>query len=90
MLEVREHKRVLSGVRETKGRALGGHKEAVDELRRAWRRSRQPQPALHRVVLASERQEMRAGRRLHKTMLAQNRWLLALAERLQGRLKKAG
>lgn len=90
MLDVREHKRVLSGVRETKGRALGSHREAVDELRRAWRRARQPGPALHRVVLAGARREMRESRRMHKRMLAQNRWLLALAERMQGRLKKAG
>jgi len=27
---------------------------------------------------------------MHREMLAQNRWLLALAERLQERLKKAG
>lgn len=90
MWEVREHKRVLSGVRETKGKALGSHREALDELRRAWRRARERGPALHRAVLALERREMRESRRMHKTMLAQNRWLVVLAERLQGRLKKAG
>lgn len=44
---------------------------------------------LHRLELESERRELREARRLHKAMLAQNRWLLVLADRLQGRLKKA-
>ncbi len=90
MYDVHEHKRVLSVVRETQGKALGGHRQEIDDLRRAWRRARQAKPTLHRTVLAGERQKMREDARMHKTMLAQNRWILALAEKLQGRLKKAG
>lgn len=90
MLERREHKRVLSGLRETKGRQLEGHRAELDQERAAWRRAKDARPAMHRAVLAGERAELQRVRRLHRTMLAQNRWLLALAERVQQRLKKAG
>ena len=90
MLDVHEHRRVLSGVRETKGRQLSSHRHELDEERRAWRRAKDARPAMHRLVLEGERREMQRSRRIHKAMLAQNRWLLALADRLQGRLKKAG
>ena len=33
---------------------------------------------------------MRETRQLHRRMLAQNRWLVMLAERLQERVSKAG
>jgi len=87
--DVHEHRRVLSTVREGRGRALGSHREEIDAPRRAWRQARADRPGLHRVVLEGERREMHKTRRLHRTMLAQHRWLLALAERLQARLKKA-
>ena len=90
MLDVREHKRVLSGLRETKARQLGRHRAELEEEREAWRRAKEARPALHRTVLDGERAEMRRSRALHRTMLAQNRWLLTLADRLQERLRKAG
>lgn len=88
MLDVHEHKRVLSGLRETKGRQLDRHRAELELERRAWRQARSARPAMHRAVLESERAEMQRSRRMHRTMLAQNRWLLFLAERV-GRLKKA-
>jgi len=90
MLDRREHRRELSGVRETRGRALGSHRDELNEFRRARQRARDTRPVLHRTVLEGERREMRETRGMHRQMLAQNRWLLALAERLQERLKKAG
>jgi hypothetical protein len=90
MLERREHRRELSGVRERQGRALGSHRDELNEYRRAWQSARNARPGLHRTVLEGERREMRETRRLHREMLAQNKWILALAERLQERLKKAG
>ena len=90
MLDRREHRRELSGVREMQGRALSSHRDELNEFRRAWQRARDTRPGLHRTVLEAERREMRETRRMHREMLAQNRWLLALAERLQERLKKAG
>lgn len=90
MLDVHEHRRVLSGVRETKGRQLSSHRQELDEQRRAWRAAKDARPAVHRLVLEGERREMQRSRRMHRTMLAQNRWLLALADRLQDRMKKAG
>ena len=81
---------MLSGVRETKGRQLGSHRQELDEQRRAWRRAKDARPAVHRMVLEGERREMQRSRRIHRAMLAQNRWILALAGRLQDRLKKAG
>jgi hypothetical protein len=89
VLEVREHRKVLSRVRETTGRSLGGHRAELEQERAAWRRARQSRPAVHRLVLQDERAALQRFRRLHRVMLAQNRWLLALAERLQ-RLQKAG
>jgi len=89
LLEVREHRRVLSSLRETKGRALGVHRQEIDEVRRNWRRARGARPATHRTVLEEERAGMRRLAGQHRTMLAQNRWLLALADRLQERLGSA-
>lgn len=89
MLEVHEHKRVLSGLRETKGRQLEGHRAELDRERAAWRLAKAARPAMHRAVLEGERAEMQRTRRMHRAMLAQNRWLLVLAERVRG-LKKAG
>jgi thioesterase domain-containing protein len=90
MLERREHKRVLSGLRETRGRQLEGHRAELEQERAAWRRAREARPAMHRAVLDGARAELQRARRMHRTMLAQNRWLLVLAERVQQRLKKAG
>ena len=90
MLDRRAHRRELSGVRETQGRALSSHRDELNEIRRAWQHARDARPGLHRTVLEGERREMRETRRMHREMLAQNRWLLVLAERLQERLKKAG
>ncbi|MDQ7842402.1 MAG: hypothetical protein QN141_03600 [Armatimonadota bacterium] len=89
MLDVREHRQVLSALRETRGRALGDHRREIDEQRRNWRRARGARPAVHRVVLERERQEMQELRRQHRRSLAQNRWLVALADRLQERLRSA-
>jgi len=90
MLDRREHRRELFGVRETQGKALGSHRAELNESRRAWQRARDARFGLHRTALEGERRDLRETRRLHRQMLAQNRWLVALAERLQQRLKKAG
>src|SRR4030065_1784261 len=90
MLDRREHRRDRSGARETQGRALGSHRDELNEFRLAWQRTRDARPGLHRAVLEGERREMRETRRMPRQMRAQNRWLLVLAERLQERLKKAG
>src|SRR3972149_107059 len=45
MLDRREHRRELSGVRETQGRALGSHRDELNEFRRAWQRARDPPDA---------------------------------------------
>jgi hypothetical protein len=89
MLEVREHRRVLSGVREVRGRQLARHRAELQDERRAWRQARADRPAAHRAVLEGERRAMQRTRTLHRALLAQNRWLLVLADRLQDRLKTA-
>jgi len=85
MLDVREHRRVLLGIRETRGRALGSHRQEIGAARAAWRRAREARPAVHRAVLEGERREMQHLARLHRATLAQSRWILAIADRLQGR-----
>lgn len=90
MLERGEHRRELSGLRERRGRALSGHRDELNEFRAARATARGAAPGLHRRALDGERREMRETRQLHRRMLAQNRWLLSLAERLQQRLRKAG
>jgi len=89
MLDVREHRQVLSALRETRGRVLGVHRREIDEQRRSWRRVRGARPAIHRIVLERERREMQELARQHRRTLAQNRWLLVLADRLQERLRSA-
>jgi hypothetical protein len=84
MLDRRDHRRELYGVRETQRKALGSHRAELNESRRRSRLD------VHRTVLEGERREMREARRMHRKMLAQNKWLVMLAERLQERLKKAG
>jgi hypothetical protein len=89
MLDRAEHRRELAGLRERLGRALGSHRNELNEFRTARASSRDAGPGLHRRALEGERREMRETRQLHRRMLAQNRWLVTLAERLQERLRKA-
>jgi hypothetical protein len=89
MLDRAEHRRELADLRERRGRALGSHRDELNEFRNA-RSARAAGPGLHRRALDGARREMREVRQLHRRMLAQNRWLVTLAERLQQRLRKAG
>jgi hypothetical protein len=90
MLDRGEHRRELAGLRERRGRALGSHRDELNEFRSARARFHDVGPGLHRRALDIERREMRETRQLHRRMLAQNRWLVMLAERLQERVRKAG
>jgi hypothetical protein len=90
MLDRGEHRRELSDLRERRGRALGGHRDELNAFRNARSAARAAGPGLHRRALDGERRAMREVRQLHRRMLAENRWLVALAERLQRRLEKAG
>jgi hypothetical protein len=69
---------------------LGSHRDELNEFRKSRARSRDAVAGLHRRALDGARREMREVRQLHRRMLAQNRWLVTLAERLQERLRKAG
>jgi hypothetical protein len=89
MLGRGEHRRELSELRERRGRALGSHRDELNEYR-STRAARAAAPGLHRTALDGERRELRELRQLHRRMLAQNRWLVSLAERLQERWRKAG
>lgn len=83
MLESREHRRVLQRYRRTTGAHLEAHREALAEVRRTLRHSRTVRaPRGHREALEEARERMARARCEHKAALEQNRWLLALLERL--------
>ena len=63
MLDRREHRREIFGVRETQGKALGSHRAELNESRRAWQRARDARCGLHRTALEGERRDLRETRR---------------------------
>ncbi|MDR7611823.1 MAG: hypothetical protein QN210_05315 [Armatimonadota bacterium] len=59
-------------------RMLEGERQRVRAAREATRR----EARAHRRALEAVREEVARSRRYHRTALRQNRWILALAERL--------